>query len=340
MNRINWIDWSKAIAITMVVFGHMPMEESNYLIGYITTFHMPLFFFISGYLTKTSLPIQAQLKKYISSLVWPYIIYNLVFYPYWIVRYYIDNNYQMGPIFNWTIKPFCGVLLLQYESDFSCNLNGVTWFIAALIFMKVFLDLANRWRYGKYLVYILATLCIAGYTTNEQILFTKNLTPIGFMKCFPFYILGYKIKSNYILNDTNLKSCCLQVILGFIISNIAFIAIRQQISFTCKIILFYVICISAIFFILAICRLLDGFHSKIIQNISIGTLMIMGLHWMAIGSFNFIISRLFINGETVLYTTHQALLLSISIEALIYLPICWSIKHMPLLIGKRMQNIN
>ena len=152
--------------------------------------------------------------------------------------------------------------------------------------------------------------------------------------------LGYKLKSNYILNDTNLKSCFLQAILGFIVSNIAFIAIRQQIPFTCKIILFYVICISAIFFILAICRLLDGFHSKIIQNISIGTLMIMGLHWMAIGSFNFIISRLFINGETVLYTTLQALLLSISIEALIYLPICWSIKHMPLLIGKRMQNIN
>lgn len=340
MNRINWIDWSKAIAITMVVFGHMPMEEGNYLLDYITTFHMPLFFFISGYLTKTGFPIQTKFKKYISSLIWPYIIYNLVFYPYWIVRYYIDNNYQMGPIFNWTIKPFCGALLLQYESDFSCNLNGVTWFIAALIFMKVFLDLANRWRYGKYLVYILATLCIAGYTTNEQVLFTKNLTPIGFMKCFPFYILGYKLKSNYILNDTKVKSCCLQVILGFIISNIAFIAIRQQTPYICKAILFYVICISAICLILAICRLLDGFHSKIIQNISIGTLMIMGLHWMAIGSLNFIISRLFINGDTVLYTTPQALLLSISIEAFIYILICWSIKHMPLLIGKRMQNIN
>lgn len=50
-NRLNWIDWAKAIAITFVVFGHIPEERSSFILNYIVTFHMPLFFFISGYLT-------------------------------------------------------------------------------------------------------------------------------------------------------------------------------------------------------------------------------------------------------------------------------------------------
>lgn len=49
MERINWIDWAKAISILLVVMGH-----SNYSCGavgnLIFLFHMPFFFFLSGYL--------------------------------------------------------------------------------------------------------------------------------------------------------------------------------------------------------------------------------------------------------------------------------------------------
>ena len=50
-NRLIWIDWAKALAITLVVFGHTPIEKGNFLQNYIVVFHMPLFFFISGFLT-------------------------------------------------------------------------------------------------------------------------------------------------------------------------------------------------------------------------------------------------------------------------------------------------
>ena len=51
-NRLNWIDWAKALAIIFVVYGHTPAEKGDFLHNYITSFHMPLFFFISGFLTK------------------------------------------------------------------------------------------------------------------------------------------------------------------------------------------------------------------------------------------------------------------------------------------------
>jgi fucose 4-O-acetylase-like acetyltransferase len=54
-NRLNWIDWAKVIAISFVVFGHIPQVSGSFPQHYIVTFHMPLFFFISGYLTKKEL---------------------------------------------------------------------------------------------------------------------------------------------------------------------------------------------------------------------------------------------------------------------------------------------
>jgi fucose 4-O-acetylase-like acetyltransferase len=45
-NRINWIDIAKGIGIFLVVLGHtgIPVKLSYW----IYSFHMPLFFFISG----------------------------------------------------------------------------------------------------------------------------------------------------------------------------------------------------------------------------------------------------------------------------------------------------
>ena len=88
--RLNWIDWAKAFAITFVVFGHIPEEKSSFFLNYVTTFHMPLFFFISGLLTKKENPSKDTFKKYWQTLVVPYLLYNIIFYPFWMVRYLIE----------------------------------------------------------------------------------------------------------------------------------------------------------------------------------------------------------------------------------------------------------
>ena len=62
-NRLNWIDWAKVIAISFVVFGHIPQVSGSFPQHYIVTFHMPLFFFISGYLTKKELLNANTLKN-------------------------------------------------------------------------------------------------------------------------------------------------------------------------------------------------------------------------------------------------------------------------------------
>lgn len=50
--RINWIDWAKVFAIYLVVLGHLLSKtgREGYIFNFIYSFHMPFFFFISGYL--------------------------------------------------------------------------------------------------------------------------------------------------------------------------------------------------------------------------------------------------------------------------------------------------
>ena len=48
-NRINWIDWAKTIGIMIVVFCHIP-QYNTLEKEFMSSFQMPLFFFLSGYL--------------------------------------------------------------------------------------------------------------------------------------------------------------------------------------------------------------------------------------------------------------------------------------------------
>lgn len=47
--REQWADILKGIGAILVVIGHLVLYEGNAKV-YIYSFHMPLFFFISGYL--------------------------------------------------------------------------------------------------------------------------------------------------------------------------------------------------------------------------------------------------------------------------------------------------
>lgn len=75
--RYNWIDWSKSIAIFLVIWGHVPMQSETHTIIY--SFHMPLFFLISGYLYNPKGTIKEELYKDLKTLLLPYFIYQFIF---------------------------------------------------------------------------------------------------------------------------------------------------------------------------------------------------------------------------------------------------------------------
>lgn len=73
-SRIDWIDYSKAILIMLVVFAHCPRVPYT-LDALIVGFHMPAFFIISGYLHK------CQSSGYIYSVqLLVFLMLHLAFY--------------------------------------------------------------------------------------------------------------------------------------------------------------------------------------------------------------------------------------------------------------------
>ena len=76
--HFNWIDILKGLGIILVIMGHQRLSPE--LLNYIYLFHMPLFFFISGYLMNISKynSIGHLIKKKSKTLLIPYITFSII----------------------------------------------------------------------------------------------------------------------------------------------------------------------------------------------------------------------------------------------------------------------
>lgn len=85
--RIEWIDSAKGLGIFLVVLGHA-LPDKNLTASVIWTFHMPLFFFLSGLTTRpwqagATVPFFQSLK----SLAIPYLFFSIVSIVLWQILF-------------------------------------------------------------------------------------------------------------------------------------------------------------------------------------------------------------------------------------------------------------
>ena len=76
--RLTFVDTARAIAIFLVIVGHLVPGESP-IFRFIFAFHMPVFFFLSGYCTKrTEEPFLRFVGKKAKALLIPYAVFALI----------------------------------------------------------------------------------------------------------------------------------------------------------------------------------------------------------------------------------------------------------------------
>ena len=93
--RPNAIDWAKALGMCCVILGHyvyyfyIPYDSSSLywrIACFVTLFHMPLFYIISGLLYKIDASRSLEIKKIVKTLLLPYvwvcIIVGIFYYSY------------------------------------------------------------------------------------------------------------------------------------------------------------------------------------------------------------------------------------------------------------------
>ena len=76
--RIDWIDAAKGFAILLVMMGHSDPPEV--VMTWLYTFHVPLFFFLSGYVfkIKNGENFLSFVRRKIFTLVVPMILFSIV----------------------------------------------------------------------------------------------------------------------------------------------------------------------------------------------------------------------------------------------------------------------
>lgn len=343
--RINWIDWAKAIAVCSVVFCHLPQSQEWFYYRYLQATTITVFFFVSGYLKKDHGSTSANWKRYWSGLIAPYLLYNAIFYPYWFVRYYMHHG-GLPDLFA-AMKPVIGALLFEHENAWAEPLNGPLWYLPAILIMHLIIDFCRKTSHQHL---IMIGLCIVSYflyAANKEYEFMPNLTPMGLFRRLPYYYLGYVIgqwnrgDSPHVLRKFRTQKGTVPLILLIIlmagclaVSLLFFEWHLHEDRILIHAALFYPVNIGLLFALLCFCKLLDHWRWSFVTNLSIGTLVIIGLHIIPIGIINFMVEHQRGYAEYVGYYWYEALLITVFIIALLYPIILFSKKHAPMLIGK------
>lgn len=339
--RINWIDWAKALAVASVVFCHLPQSQEWFYYRYLQAVTIVIFIFLSGYLKKDRGSDKENWKKYWHGLIVPYILYNAIVYPYWLAKFYLQHGNI--PDLLQALRPILGAILLQLENAFCEPLNGPLWYLPAILIMHVTVDLCRKTRYQHQ---ILITLCIISffvYAANKYWYFAPNLTPMGLMRNLPYYYMGYVMGQQGLFRTTRMKrdlwrciQCLGASLLLFAWHLHAFFGGQHLLH----IILFYPVNIGFLFGVMYGCKLVDSCRSSIVTNLSIGTLVIIGLHIVAVTIANYAIGYLFDIKEGICYQWYEALPVTLVIVALLYPIILFAKKHCPVLIGRNRVQIS
>jgi fucose 4-O-acetylase-like acetyltransferase len=142
--RPNYLDYSKAIGIWIVVFGHyawylqIPFENNTLWNNTfnVTLFHMPLFFIISGMLYKPRL-IKEELTRGIQTLLTPYLLISVMLYI--LYHVFVKNVTLFG-----LAKGVAGILSGGDFGGTQISGAGPLWFIYSLFCIKLAMSIYNK----------------------------------------------------------------------------------------------------------------------------------------------------------------------------------------------------
>ena len=133
--RIDWIDSLKIFGILAVILGHLNSPFG----GFIFSWHMPLFFLISGFFIKHEESFIEYSKKESLRLMLPYFIFALLgLFVEALKRYALQRD---GLDF---VNEFQGIFIWMDMSSLINTYAFVLWFLPALFFSKIILFLVIK----------------------------------------------------------------------------------------------------------------------------------------------------------------------------------------------------
>ena len=332
-HRVIWIDYAKAIGIYSVVLGHAlsySIVSEATARNFIYIFHMPLFFFISGYLFKPNkeTSFKTHFTKDVLSLFIPYISLNvLAFILLLPLLFFIHID--------------IGNKIFQFLTGQGHAPAGPAWFLLCLFGVRIIAFWVLKQKIQIILSFVLFS-CIIAYFLPFHLYWCIDVV---FM-AFPIFAIGHLSKRVATLEITLSKKSMTYKYAVFIISltlTVAITSLQGSVSMYSRAFgqtpaLFYPGAFVGILMIVSFCSLFKN-DKMLVRNLSSGTIVIMGLHGILYIYVNHLALAVlpvnFTDGYSVLYKSIICLIVTI----LFYYPIRFFQNHVPFLIGYRGKTI-
>lgn len=173
-NRILWVDNLKGVLILLVILGHCIQSldedfDNNLLFRIIYSFHMPLFMFLSGFVSYK--------KKYSGNSIVNRFIRLLV------------------PFFLWGLIGM--IVFNDFSFEWICEPDRALWFLYTLFFISCIFILSskfsNRFNISEELSLLIILLVLYGL----NMFFRPRFGFVLVVRYMPFYCMGALCKKNW-----------------------------------------------------------------------------------------------------------------------------------------------
>lgn len=157
--RLTWVDAAKGIGIFLVFLGHTALPYPLFI--YLFSFHMPLFFFLSGYLYRPGKHNSWWdfLKSKFKKLIIPYALFFAILFIYWILI-----GRAIGDIQNLNVKISTIFYEFFYASAYLKTPFAPLWFLLTLFWVElIFFFLQNNITKKFWLFLSLILISLIGY---------------------------------------------------------------------------------------------------------------------------------------------------------------------------------
>ncbi len=131
--RLPWLDAAKGCGIIFVVMGHITTDPL--LSRFISSFHMPLFFFLSGVAFNFARKEQF-IRRHARSLLTPYFVFALLSFLYWFI---LERHFR--PV---NLDPASAFLNIFFAQGGKYIFNSVLWFLPCLFVVEAAFYLIHK----------------------------------------------------------------------------------------------------------------------------------------------------------------------------------------------------
>lgn len=285
--RYLWVDYAKAIGIILVVYGHvargmfnagLPINESIYRVidAIIYSFHMPLFFFLSGLFFIESLTKRGWrglLANKIDSIVYPYVIWS-------ILQGTVEVMLSQWTNFNIN---FSNVLSLFWQP------RAQFWFLYALFFVTIVAIPIYARASKRYFLHI-ALVALVAYILKD---FFIGISPIRYaLANLCFFAMGIyfnQIKDLFYRNSTKILPIAAVI---FLVAHYIFFNLYghnyPSDGFQAPLIAFV-----SIIFVVVLCMKMSSFNIWFLSLIGSSSMAIYLAHVLAGSGIRIILTKFF-----------------------------------------------